>query len=117
MSLEGLNSNTEEILMIYDFFQTELTGILIILGCIFLSAFFSSAETAITSLGILKVKHLLEIRGRAVHSLKLWLQHPGRVLTTILVFNNIVNILASSITTHITTKYVKSGAIALSANS
>lgn len=85
----------------------------IILGCLVLSAFFSAAETAITSLGILKAKHMLESRGKSVEQLKFWLKHPARVLTTILVFNTIVNILASSVATQIAYEQFKSGAVGI----
>ena len=100
-------------MMLLTFIQTEATELSIIFCCLILSAFFSSSETAITSLGTLKVKHLIDSQGKATAHLKIWLSHPGRVITTILVFNNIVNILASSITTHITTRYLASGAIGL----
>ncbi len=99
--------------MFMNFIQTEATELSIIFCCLILSAFFSSSETAITSLGTLKVKHLIDSQGKATSHLKIWLNYPGRVITTILVFNNIVNILASSITTHITTRYFESGAIGL----
>lgn len=85
----------------------------IILVCLILSAFFSAAETAITSLGILKAKHMLESRGKEVEHLKFWLKHPARVLTTILVFNTVVNILASSIATQLAYEHFKSGAVGI----
>ena len=87
---------------------------LIVIGiCLMLSAFFSSAETAITSLGTLKAKHLVDQNTKNSKYLKLWLDHPGRVIATILLFNNVVNILASSVTTHVTYKYVENGAIGI----
>ena len=76
-------------------------------------SFFFSSETAITSLGTLKTKHLLDSLGRKGSSLKYWLSHPGRILTTILIYNNVVNILASSVTTYLTAKYFESGAIGI----
>lgn len=74
---------------------------LVIFGCLVLSAFFSAAETAITSLGILKSKHLLDTGGKSASHIKFWLAHPGRVLTTILIYNTGVNILASSVVTEL----------------
>ncbi len=86
---------------------------IVILGCLFLSAFFSAAETAITSLGILKSKHLLDSGGKAVSHVKFWLTHPGRVLTTILIFNTGVNILASSIVTELVYERYQNGAVGI----
>lgn len=60
-----------------------------------LSSFFSATETALTSLSSLKVRHILKERGDEAKSLLLWLNHPEKVLNTILFGNNLVNILAS----------------------
>jgi putative hemolysin len=99
--------------MLLEFIEYEAYSLIIIAVCLFLSAFFSSAETAITSLGTLKVKHLLEQKGKKVKQLKLWIAKPNRVLTTILVFNNGVNILASSVTTQLVHHYYQDSAISI----
>ena len=65
------------------------------IACGATSAIFSGAETAITGLGTLKAKHILDTRGDKVKELNLWLHHPGRVLTTVLMFNTAVNVFAS----------------------
>ncbi len=62
-----------------------------------LSAFFSASETALTSLGKLKTKSLIERK----KSLSAWLNNPNSLLTTILVGNNIVNISAAVLLTFI----------------
>jgi putative hemolysin len=98
--------------MILDFFYTEFHSILILIVCLFLSAFFSSAETAITSLGTLKVKHLINSMPK-ISYMNLWLKHPRRVLTTILIYNNVVNILASAVITQLANQYFKSGVIGI----
>ena len=59
---------------------------------------FSASETAITSLPRSKVEQLLE-NGTNSSLLRLWLKRPNQVLSTILIGNNIVNILASSLAT------------------
>jgi CBS domain containing-hemolysin-like protein len=81
--------------------------------CLILSAFFSASETAITSLGSLKAKHLIDTRGAAVEKLNLWLTYPERVLTTILIFNNVVNILASALATDMATRHFENQAIGI----
>ena len=67
-------------------------GIIIMFVCLVGSGFFSSTETAVTALDKLKVKHIMQTRGSSARSLKLWGEHPDRVLATVLIFNNIVNI-------------------------
>jgi putative hemolysin len=81
--------------------------------CLIVSAFFSFSETAITSLGTLKAKHLYNSNKRYLPYLKLWLTHPGRILSTILIFNNITNILASSVATQLAYTYSHSAAIGI----
>src|SRR3990167_9209066 len=69
------------------------------------SAFFSSAETAMLSLNRFRLKHLKRNghRGAAVaHEL---LKRKDQLISVILICNNFVNILASSIATIITLKF------------
>ncbi len=68
---------------------------LAILGCLCLSAFFSGSETALTSLNASKARQLVEEGGQ--EALKLWLDKPIPVLTTILIGNNVVNVAASAL--------------------
>lgn len=70
-----------------------------LLLCLLISAFFSSSETAMMSLNRYKVKHLAdEGDAGAKRSLKL-LSRPDRLLGTILLGNNFVNIVATSLAT------------------
>lgn len=69
--------------------------------CLAMSAIFSAAETAITSFGSIKARHILDQEGRAINPLNLWLTQPGRVLTTILIFNTLFNVLAAVVITDI----------------
>lgn len=91
--------------------QHDLIQLAIIAVCLTLSAFFAGAETAVTSLGSLKAKHLLDSEKRAVKPLTLWLNHPNRVLTTILIFNSTVHIFASAIATDFASRHFESQAI------
>lgn len=94
-----------------------ITGLAIIFVCVILSSFFSSSETAITSLGVLKTKQMIENAGNSVRHLKFWLDHPNRVLTLILIFNNVVNILASAVATDLAAKHFDSNAIGIATGS
>lgn len=92
----------------------DLNTLIMILVCILFSMFFSGAETAITALGTLKAKHLLE-QGplKDKKYLSLWINYPSYILTTILVLNNVCNILASSLTTAIAIKYFGNYAVGI----
>lgn len=69
-----------------------------------LSAFFSSAETALTTVNVLRMKKLAdEGDTRAAVVLKI-LDKPKDMLSAILIGNNIVNIYASSLATELTLK-------------
>lgn len=87
----------------------ELLGIGI---CLVFSAFFSGSETTLTSLSELKIRHMIEEDEKA-KPLTLWLEHPNKVLNTILIGNNIVNILASVLATDFTAKVAGNSNIAL----
>ena len=74
-----------------------LVGMLILL--ILLSAFFSGSETALMTLNRYRLRHLKDAGHKgAIHAHRL-LQRPDRLIGLILLGNNFVNILASSIAT------------------
>ena len=95
------------------FTPNDLTELLVIAGCLCLSSFFSAAETAITSLGALKVRHLMDSQGHAMRHLKIWLTKPHHILTTILIYNNVFNILIAAIATSLAIEHLKSNAIGI----
>lgn len=72
--------------------------VVLLFVCLVLSCFFSAAETALTSLSEAKTLQMLE-EGGIARALKLWLHKPNRVLTTILIGNNVVNTLSAAIAT------------------
>lgn len=74
-----------------------LLCILIIL--LFFSAFFSSAETALTTLNKVRLRMLVDEGNKSAVLLDHILRNPRKMLNTVLVGNNIVNIVASSIAT------------------
>ena len=67
--------------------------------CILLSALFSGSETALTSLGDARLDQLIQERRTGTKLLKAWRDNPSVVLSFLLIGNNIVNILASSLAT------------------
>ena len=78
--------------------EGSLSQILVIVLCLIGSALFSATETAVTALSHSRLHQLLD-SGKKSALLKLWLTNPNHVLTTILIGNNIVNILASALAT------------------
>jgi putative hemolysin len=96
-----------------DFFTSDSTAIIGFITCGVFSFMFSGAETVITGLGSLKAKHLLDTKGEKAKELNLWLSHPSRVLTTILLFNTAVNILASALATEYAHKHFDNKALAI----
>jgi CBS domain containing-hemolysin-like protein len=83
--------------------------ILLLLG---LSAFFSSSEIAMFSLAPHRVESLGE-EGRSGRTLAALREDPHRLLVTILVGNNLVNIAMSSIATGLLTYYLGNGGVAV----
>ena len=79
---------------------------------LFLSGFFSSAETALFSISMPQARHLAKSPGRAyrlIHKLK---ENPHRLLTTILIGNNVVNVGASAMATALALRMFPNNAVA-----
>ena len=81
-------------------FITENSGLLIaIVALIFLSAFFSSSETAITASSKVRIKAMAESGNKSAKIAFKFMDNFERSITDILVGNNIVNLALGSITT------------------
>ncbi|WP_445939844.1 HlyC/CorC family transporter [Pseudomonas sp.] len=80
-----------------DLQSSYLLGLLIFL--IMCSAFFSSSETGMLSLNRYRLKHMAKEGHKGAKRVTTLLSRPDRLLGTILVGNNVVNILAASIAT------------------
>ncbi len=91
----------------------DSTGIqictVVVLLC--LSAFFSSAETALTTVNRMRVRTLAEAGDKRALTLTKVIEEPGKMLSTILVGNNIVNLSASSLMTTLTLQIFGSKAV------
>jgi len=78
-----------------------VSGIFILILLVLLSSFFSLSETALTAINKIKVRKFLKqniFGARALYELR---ENPGRMLSTILIGNNIVNIWAASLATSV----------------
>ena len=80
-------------------------GLFIVFISLCASAFFSLTETAVTSISSLKAKHLQEIQGKKAKILNLWLHSPHRILSSLLIANNLAIIFASVFADEMITKH------------
>ncbi len=87
-------------------------GITIVL-CVLLSGYFSGSETAFVSLSRAKIQTILDSRGKKRDPLRIWLDNPSALLTSILIGNNLVNVTASALATDIASKMFRSQALAV----
>ncbi len=76
----------------------QIVILVILLG---LSAFFSSAETALTTVNKIKMRSLADDGNKRAKMVLKLIENPGKMLSAILIGNNIVNLSASSLTTTI----------------
>ncbi len=82
--------------------------------CIILSAFFSSAETALFSISRVRALHLAKEGKRVDEVIVKMKQDSHKLLSTILIGNNLVNIGGSSLATAIAMDYFQSNAVGIS---
>ncbi len=87
--------------------------LIIILLFIILSAIFSASETAYTSLSIIQIQDIRK-KGKSGISVYNLVQSPSKLITTILIGNNISNIVASTLTTKFVLEKYGNSALAIS---
>ncbi|MFQ6860192.1 MAG: HlyC/CorC family transporter [Beduini sp.] len=75
--------------------------IVIFIVCLVLSAFFSASESALLSVNKIRMRTLAEDGDKRAKTVEKLLSNTNALLSTILVGNNLVNILATSLTTSI----------------
>lgn len=80
----------------------DVLEFIVLFVLLILSAFFSSAETALSSLSKVKLRSLVEEEKKHAKTLNKVMDNYDRVITTILIGNNIVNLSASSLATSLT---------------
>ena len=76
----------------------QIIILIILLG---LSAFFSSAETSLTTINKIRLRSLAEEGNRHAKMASKVTDNSGKMLSSILIGNNIVNLSASALTTSI----------------
>ena len=82
-----------------------VTQLIILFILLMLSAFFSSAETALTTVNQIRIRNLAEDGNKRAKKVIKVTGNSGKMLSAILIGNNIVNVAAASLTTSIAYKF------------
>ena len=81
---------------------SDIALLCVLLILLFFSAYFSSAETSLTTFNKVRLRTLVDEGNKKAVILDNILKNPRKMLNTVLIGNNIVNISASSLTTILT---------------
>lgn len=84
--------------------SSDIPKLVTVVILLMLSAFFSSAETALTTINKLKVRSMIEEGNQRAITLSKVINNQGKMLSAILIGNNIVNLSASSLATTLAIK-------------
>lgn len=79
--------------------SSDATQLIVLFILLLLSAFFSSAETALTTVNKIRIRTLAEDGNRRAKTVLAITDDSGKMLSAILIGNNIVNLSAASLTT------------------
>lgn len=80
------------------------TQLVVLFFLLLLSAFFSSAETSLTTVNKLRIRSMVEQGVKGAKSVSTLIEDPGKMLSAILIGNNVVNLSASSLATTLAIK-------------
>jgi len=84
--------------------------IIVLIFLLLLSAFFSASETALMSLSKIRIRHMVEDGVKGAKLIEKLTEDPNKLLGSILVGNNVVNIGASALATSVAVKaFAESG--------
>jgi putative hemolysin len=89
--------------------DADVLALLTVVLCLIASMFFSGSETAITSFDDRRAQRLVEDGGRQGRVAAFWVREPVRVLSTILVGNNIANTLMGAVVTALAIRHLEGG--------
>lgn len=84
--------------------DSYIMEIIALVVLILLSAFFSSAETSLTTANKHRLRSLAEEGNKAAKKVLKLVENPSKMLSAILIGNNVVNISSSALATTLTTK-------------
>lgn len=84
----------------------DILYIVIFCVCLILSAFFSSSETAFFSMQRVRLKYLVNNRVKRANIVDKMVNHPAKLLSTILLGNNLVNVAGTAVVTTLAITYL-----------
>jgi magnesium and cobalt exporter, CNNM family len=90
-----------------------LFEMVILFVLLFLSGFFSSAEVALVSISRIKIRHLVEKKVKGAKLIQKLKKDPEKLLTIILIGNNIVNVGAAAIATKVAMNLFDNNAVGI----
>ena len=93
-----------------------VTSVVILILLLTLSGFFSGSETALISMTKLRIRKAREKYGDRAETLNAWEKHSDRLLTTLLIGNNLVNIAAASLTAVVVSEFIENQNVAIWVN-
>ena len=80
---------------------SDVIQFIILIILVLLSAFFSGSETALTTTNKLRMRTLADDNVKAANKVLKLIEEPGKMLSAILIGNNLINMSASALTTTI----------------
>lgn len=89
------------------------TQVIILIFLLFLSGFFSSAETAMFSISRTRARHIAKNKGKSYQLIQRMKEDPHRLLSTILIGNNVVNVGASALATSLILNIIPNYAVGI----
>lgn len=89
----------------------QLVVLVILLG---FSAFFSASETALMSLSKIRIRHMVDEKVKGAQLVSKLVENPGKLLSAILIGNNVVNIGASALATSIAIRHFEDKGVGIS---
>ena len=89
------------------------TQIIILVILLFLSAFFSGVETALISINLLKAKSLVKQKRKGAETLLKLKKNPHKLIITLLIGNNLVNVGAAALATVVFTNLFGSSGVGI----
>ena len=87
--------------------------LIVLIICLCFSGFFSSAETALTSLSKIRLRTMVDEKVKNAKLIQKVLDNPNKLLSAILIGNNLVNNLAASLATILATKFFGSSGVGI----
>lgn len=79
--------------------DTQVLYLVLLVACLLISAFFSSSETAFISLQRFRLQHLVDTKVKGSGLVAKLVEKPEKLLSTILLGNNFVNVAAAALAT------------------